>query len=98
PGDHCWWDIALDPDGIHFWAPDTCFGTLYKFVINPNGGGPILGPISVSDNAVGVCVKGDPPCVRSPGSPPGCDDGDPCTDDTCDPAVGCVHVPTVACD
>ncbi|MFH1111023.1 MAG: thrombospondin type 3 repeat-containing protein [Planctomycetota bacterium] len=36
-----------------------------------------------------------PPCV----SDPDCDDGDVCTDDSCDPAVGCVHVNnTASCD
>ena len=27
-----------------------------------------------------------------------CDDGDDCTDDACDPSVGCVNVPTGRCD
>jgi len=33
------------------------------------------------------------------GTPVGCDDADPCTDDTCDPGTGCVHAPnTQPCD
>lgn len=35
-----------------------------------------------------VCQGGA--CV--PGRPPDCDDGNPCTADTCDPATGCAHV------
>ncbi len=34
-------------------------------------------------NGAGVCVGGPPP---------DCNDMNPCTDDLCDPAVGCVHV------
>lgn len=33
-------------------------------------------------------------CV--PGTPPPCDDGNPCTDDTCEPAGGCTHQPNTA--
>ncbi len=35
----------------------------------------------------GVCVSG---------GPLGCDDGDVCTDDSCDPATGCVHMNNTA--
>jgi hypothetical protein len=37
-------------------------------------------------------------CVGGP--PPNCDDGNPCTADSCNPDVGCVHTPTpgVSCD
>lgn len=45
--------------------------------------------------AVDACVAGV--CVSSP--PTGCDDGNECTDDTCDPATGCAHTPNSgACD
>lgn len=36
----------------------------------------------------GACVAGPPPV---------CDDGDPCTADSCDPALGCGHLVDVAC-
>jgi cysteine-rich repeat protein len=36
-----------------------------------------------TDPLTGVC---------SPGTPPNCDDGDPCTTDSCDPTLGCVYV------
>jgi hypothetical protein len=32
-------------------------------------------------------------CVHTPIN---CDDGDPCTDDFCDPEIGCVHVQVCA--
>ncbi|MBM4346295.1 MAG: hypothetical protein FJ100_23210 [Deltaproteobacteria bacterium] len=42
-----------------------------------------------------VCVGGK--CAG--GSAPGCDDGNGCTDDSCQPKVGCVHMPnTQKCD
>jgi hypothetical protein len=42
-----------------------------------------------------VCVGGA--CVGGP--PPDCNDGNPCTDDSCDSLSGCLHVPnTVPCD
>lgn len=40
-----------------------------------------------------TCVEGV--CL---GQAQSCDDGNPCTDDLCDPATGCVHEPTDACD
>jgi hypothetical protein len=40
-----------------------------------------------------ACTRGDTcrngACVS--GAPVSCDDGNPCTSDTCDPAVGCIH-------
>jgi len=35
-------------------------------------------------DALGLCV---------PGGPANCDDGSACTDDTCDPGIGCLHQP-----
>lgn len=92
PGDNCWYGLALAADGTHFWATDPCFGTLTKFTINPSGGAPVLGPMSVTNVTLAACVKGDPPCTA------GCNDGNACTDDSCDPVAGCIHDPTVTCD
>ena len=42
-----------------------------------------------------ACVAGA--CVTLPG--PACDDGDPCTDDACEPDAGCVYTPNARpCD
>lgn len=38
-------------------------------------------------NGISTCVSGE--CM--PGQAPDCDDGDPCTDDHCDQALGCVN-------
>ncbi len=48
-----------------------------------------------------ACTTGDAcsggRCVG--GAPRGCDDGNPCTDDSCNPLTGCVHTPNTApCD
>jgi len=42
----------------------------------------------------GNACNGDETCQGggcAPGTPPSCDDGDPCTADSCDGALGCVH-------
>ncbi len=48
-----------------------------------------------------ACTRGDH-CAGGrcwPGEPLVCDDGNPCTDDTCSPGVGCVFAPNrVVCD
>ena len=46
-------------------------------------------------NGIEICISGT--CTS--GTPPNCDDGDLCTDDSCDPVAGCQHVSNVArCD
>lgn len=42
------------------------------------------------DAPIGKCQSGL--CVVTTIVPKGCDDSDPCTEDSCDPSVGCVHV------
>ncbi|MSQ84560.1 MAG: hypothetical protein EXR77_17050 [Myxococcales bacterium] len=45
-----------------------------------------------------VCTLGDQ-CAAgqcAAGKPTSCNDGNPCTDDACDPKAGCVHVPNSA--
>ena len=43
------------------------------------------------DSPGGTCVDGV--CVASTIVPKGCDDSDPCTEDSCNPAVGCINTP-----
>lgn len=38
-----------------------------------------------------ICQSGR--CVVVPGTPLACDDGNPCTEDVCDPITGCAHNP-----
>ena len=59
----------------------------------------ILNQVACDDNSkctmVDTCVLG----VCSAGSLLNCDDNNPCTDDGCDPLLGCKHTPTTApCD
>ncbi|HOU53653.1 MAG TPA: hypothetical protein PLQ97_06965 [Myxococcota bacterium] len=58
---------------------------------------PVEGPCNDND----ACTEGDR-CVRGacqPGAPVVCDDHNPCTDDSCDPARGCRFVAnTLLCD
>ena len=62
---------------------------------------------TVPDHEGYACISGDPctigdTCVGGqcvPGVVIGCDDGNPCTDDSCDDADGCVHLPNaLGCD
>ena len=61
--------------------------------VGDNQGAPCddLDPCSVGD----ACGEGE--CLA--GEPANCNDGNPCTDDTCDPATGCVNTAnTVPCE
>ena len=60
---------------------DTCVGGVCQ-------GQPKICPATPCTTA-GVCVAGH--CVG--GTPVNCDDGNPCTVDTCDPVRGCVQTP-----
>jgi len=57
-----------------------------------SGGSSCTGNAQCSDGSVctGIetCVNG----ACQPGTPLGCDDGNPCTADSCNPASGCAHV------
>src|SRR5262249_58290177 len=46
---------------------------------------------STSATPTSISTTTPPRCTAG-----GCDDANPCTDDTCDPAVGCQHVPNTA--
>ena len=39
-----------------------------------------------------------PVCATVPSIPPNCDDANPCTDDSCDPFLGCLHDNASPCD
>ncbi len=44
-------------------------------------------------NGAETCTAG----ACAPGTSPACEDGNPCTSDTCDPAAGCTHAPSGIC-
>ena len=73
-----------------------------KCVDGPDGkGGCVHLPNQATCDDSSVCTGGDfcAGGVCQPGKAKGCDDGNPCTDDACDAAKGCVYVNnTVACD
>jgi hypothetical protein len=49
---------------------------------------------TTDDDCASLCAPktcSDGVCVTAPGPVPTCDDGDPCTTDACDDAVGCSH-------
>ncbi len=81
-------------------ATDNCSGTLPVECDNPD-------PFPVGDTLV-TCTSASDSCGHSAacqftvtvvacGDPAACDDGNACTDDSCDPATGCQHA-TVSCD
>lgn len=51
---------------------------------------PMAGPCDDADNCTEGDVCGDGKCL--PGKPKSCNDGNPCTSDSCDPKVGCNYV------
>lgn len=69
-------------------------GTLFFPRFDPAHGGE-LWAVSAHDYPPLASVPPVDPC----GAPVDCDDGNPCTTDTCDPVHGCVHVPIgIVCD
>ncbi len=60
-------------------------------------GAPISCPDADVCDGVNVCDPGNGLCTPAPA--PDCDDGNPCTDDSCHPILGCQHTNnTSACD
>src|SRR2546425_11935512 len=74
------------------WAVDSFFDITYRIDFQGKPGGRI-GGMSGSTTGTIRMATGLPAggCVHTPRN---CDDGDPCTDDSCDPITGdCVHAP-----
>ena len=62
----------------------------------PNHGGMPLGDLVYVDCVDEDLCNGEEICTNGtcqPGTPLVCDDPNPCTDDSCDPLIGCAHVP-----
>lgn len=77
----------------------------------PDAGADTAADVKASDTAVDAApdsqpdvgtetsVTPDVPAADAAACPVSCDDGNPCTDDSCSPGVGCVHSATTkACD
>jgi hypothetical protein len=85
--------LAVDPDGTKVYVPDH--GRLLVFDANTGATLPDLVAPGVN-YPTGICFRSTsaPACATD-----GCDDGDPCTDDLCDPSQGCVYTPNFSpCD
>jgi hypothetical protein len=92
-------------------AAGACAGSVYPCndnnpctsdVCSPENNQPkcFFSPVAGACNDNNQCTVGDA-CVAGTctGSALGCGDGNPCTDDSCDPTSGCVHTPnTASCD
>jgi hypothetical protein len=100
-----------NPDGTcgvnHFnygMAPKTIADQVYLCLACP-GTSPVTSCSGLPDTTPctdgNACTAGDM-CIGGacvPGGPRSCDDGNVCTDDSCNPATGCVHVNnTASCD
>ncbi len=91
-GDHCRGDADVCVPG----PPRTCTGQCLLGTCDPQRGcRPRLSFSHCTDGD--ACTQGDhcrgdaDVCVAGP--PANCDDADPCTIESCDAAVGCVHEP-----
>jgi hypothetical protein len=71
------------PDQADVTVVDTCSGSPTGCSSTPNNE-----QIPASTNVVSGCTN----------SPITCNDNNPCTTDTCDPAIGCVFTPNPPCD
>lgn len=83
-----------DGDGVGD-ASDACRGTPAGAAANPAGCS--CAQVTCDDanpcNGAESCSAG----ICRPGTAPACDDGGACTDDACDPQVGCTHAPRPGC-
>jgi len=87
-------DPDTDGDGVPD-GPDRCQGTAPGAPVNSSGCS--CAQISCNNgnacDGVETCVAG----VCQPGAPLNCDDGKPCTSDSCTASTGCVHTPVSGC-
>ncbi len=76
------------------WNVDSFFDITYRIDFVGHPGGHVGGMSGSTTGTIRMATGNGDPCVHVPIN---CDDGNPCTLDSCDPASGCVHTP-VNCD
>jgi subtilisin-like proprotein convertase family protein len=76
------------------WHVDSFFDITYRIDFVGHPGGHIGGMSGSTTGTIRMATGSGDPCVHTPHN---CDDGNPCTVDSCDPASGCVHTP-ISCD
>jgi hypothetical protein len=117
PGDACTPGVCVPATGCAVGSPINCddnnpcttdscnkaTGCVHTAISTGCCQGGVLCPSADKCTATSSCSTPNTPttgtCVAGPGLT--CDDNNSCTDDSCDPATGCVHTPAangVACD
>jgi len=84
--------LRLQPGGN--WAVDSFFDITYRIDFIGAPGGHLGGMSGSTKLTIRMQTGSGVGCVHSAIS---CDDGNACTEDTCDPVSGCVHTP-IGCD
>ena len=101
-----WWPCCTDGAAIFPLPGGACFVITPKKMqgltqIDFLTGDGVRIPLPSMTSPITVCSScHDDPGFCLSGAPMDCDDTNPCTQDSCDPAVGCQHTPlsAVACD
>jgi PKD repeat protein len=58
PGEDCWVDLTLDPDGKTFWAADACTSHVYHLDIATGSVLKMLSPSAPANSVYGIAVNG----------------------------------------
>ena len=72
------------------WTVDSFFDITYRVDFVGHPGGHIGGMSGSTTATIRMQAGNGVGCVHTPNT---CDDGNPCTVDSCDPLVGCLHAP-----
>jgi hypothetical protein len=85
---------TLRQQGAGQWAVDSFFDITYRIDFVGHPGGHVGGMSGSTTATIRMQTGSGLGCVHVPTN---CDDGNPCTTDSCDPVGGCVHAP-ISCD
>ena len=85
---------TLRTQGNGTWSVDSFFDITYRIDFIGHPGGHIGGMSGSTTATIRMATGSGVGCVHTPVI---CDDGNPCTLDSCDPVSGCVHI-AVSCD